>query len=427
MLLQCPGCHKRLSLDDKNDGKLVKCPACGQQFRAGAPATRVPQAQPAAAVKPRPAPPPQDDPGFDVVDDDYEVVDEAPAEAPPPPRPKPTPAKKENAETLKNAISPTKKLTIKETVAEEEADEEPPPEDDDEERPRKKKKKKKKKREPEKAGAWIPWAVGFGCLFLLVGGIAMAAIMAGMGTYVLFVAVWLSISIPVSTVILIVSMILSSAIAGGIEFGEIQVVIPKAMALLLIVNLVAMVPFGGWLLTFPVWVLGLMFLFRLDIWEARFLFVVNWLLNAGAKFVIIILVVALIGSSIGGGGGSGLRRSGNDKGQDAEAAYYLGENAAELRAWLDKDEKRIIFGRSREQSVKIATDLYDWGGKKVWAADPFERGGASFTKSVIVELPREKAARVKIIDYHNEIARQLDDVTIIDEGQRYVVIDFEMK
>jgi hypothetical protein len=425
MILQCPGCHKRLSLDDRNDGKMVKCPACGQQFRAGAPATRLPQPTGAEKVRPAPPPPPpKDDPGFDVVDEDYEVVNEGPAAPAPPPKPA---KKKASSETLKSAIAPTKTQKLS-TPDEDEPGDEPPPEDpaDDEWQPKKKKKKKKKKREPEGAGAWIPYAVGLGCLLLLVVGVALAGVLAGEGGLVLFITIYLVISIPISTVILVISMVLSSAIAGGIEFGEIQVVIPKAMGLLIVVNLVSMIPFMGWVLTFPVWVFGLMFLFHLDIWEARFLFFINWLLNSVSKWFVFGLVLMLLGTAIN----SGMRSAGTHKGQDDEAADLFSDGAPEeMGRWLEKNEKRTIYSRSREESQKITRDLYAWGAKKVWAGNPVEnnRSGIPSTKKVIVGLPADKANRKKIIDYHNQIAEKLNDVPIDDVGQDYVIIDYEAK
>jgi hypothetical protein len=75
-------------------------------------------------------------------------------------------------------------------------------------------------------------------------------------------------------------MIISSSIGGGIEFGEVHIVIPKALGLIFIVNLVSLIPFVGWFIALLVWVGGLMSLFNLEIWEARILIVVNWGLNS---------------------------------------------------------------------------------------------------------------------------------------------------
>ena len=81
-----------------------------------------------------------------------------------------------------------------------------------------------------------------------------------------------------SFAILVISMILTSAFMGGVEFGAVHVVLLKAIPVFVAVNLVALLPYG-FFLTLPVWWAGLMIVFRLDFWEARTLVVVNWVLN----------------------------------------------------------------------------------------------------------------------------------------------------
>ena len=195
-----------------------------------------------------------------------------------------------------------------------------------------------------------------------------------------------------------------------------------------------LIPLVGWALAIPTWWFGLMFLFGLDSWECRFLIFINWLLNSIARWVIVAIVLVVLfnigGKEIADGAlGGGPRFSGNEKGQDGEAARLFADGTKELRSWLEKDEKRVIYARPRELSMKITNDLYDWGARKVWAGDPVEntRSGIPFTKKVIVDLPKDPAARKKIIDYHNEVANQMNDFPIEDEGQRYVVIDYEPK
>jgi hypothetical protein len=94
--------------------------------------------------------------------------------------------------------------------------------------------------------------------------------------------------LPVSTAILILSMFISSAAGGGIDFGDARIVIPKAAALLFVINTINLSPCGpmGAALTFPIWLFGLMSLFKLDLWETRMLFLVNWILNFVARWVI---------------------------------------------------------------------------------------------------------------------------------------------
>jgi hypothetical protein len=89
-----------------------------------------------------------------------------------------------------------------------------------------------------------------------------------------------------SVVILIVSMFIASAVAGGIDFGSVSGVLLKAIPLLLVVTGLSFVPYGNWI-AIPVWWFGLMALFHLDFWEVRILVVVNWLLNLLAHVALI--------------------------------------------------------------------------------------------------------------------------------------------
>ena len=94
-----------------------------------------------------------------------------------------------------------------------------------------------------------------------------------------------------STIILIGSMFISSAIVGGMEFGEPHIVIPKAIGLLFVVNAVSLMGCVGWVLSIPVWVIGCMIVFRLELWEARVLVGVNIVLNLLARLLVIALVI----------------------------------------------------------------------------------------------------------------------------------------
>jgi hypothetical protein len=47
----------------------------------------------------------------------------------------------------------------------------------------------------------------------------------------------------ISVVILIISMLITSALGGGVEFGELHIVLAKAIPLLLVIALLEFVPF----------------------------------------------------------------------------------------------------------------------------------------------------------------------------------------
>jgi hypothetical protein len=110
------------------------------------------------------------------------------------------------------------------------------------------------------------------------------------------ISVWVLIDVPFSAVVLIGSMFLSSFIAGGIEFGDARIVIPKALVLLTIISPFYLLPFGNWL-ALPIWMGALMYLFKLDLWECQLLVAVNWALNWLAAFLLIGVLSAALGAA----------------------------------------------------------------------------------------------------------------------------------
>jgi hypothetical protein len=87
-----------------------------------------------------------------------------------------------------------------------------------------------------------------------------------------------AIMLVISVVILILSMIITSSLGGGVDFGEVHIVLAKAIPLLILISLVELAPYGVFI-AIPIWWIGLMLLFRLDFWEVRTLVFVNWALN----------------------------------------------------------------------------------------------------------------------------------------------------
>src|ERR1700738_5253185 len=95
-------------------------------------------------------------------------------------------------------------------------------------------------------------------------------------------ATYLFVMMPISTVIFFGAMYLSSIWFEAIEIGEIHVAFFKAFILVFCVNVTSLIPFG-FFLTLSVWLTGLFVLFRVDLWEARVLIMMNWILNAVVK------------------------------------------------------------------------------------------------------------------------------------------------
>jgi hypothetical protein len=251
LIIVCPSCGSKLKVPDNFAGRRAKCSKCGNPISI--PATGEPE------VAARPAP---------------KVV---PAPQPVNPKPK---ERYELGPQEEYGPEPQKPEAV-ETAA-------------DENRPKRRKKKKQLKTRPSQGiPTWLWWASG--CLsFLLATLVAVViAVRAGFTAEVIFFGVYLAVMLPCSTVILIISMIISSHLSGGIDFGEVHVVIPKALALLFVTTLISMIPYAGLVLTFPVWLLGLMYLFRLDFWEGFFLVSINWLLNLIAKVFLVAIVIGI--------------------------------------------------------------------------------------------------------------------------------------
>ncbi len=151
------------------------------------------------------------------------------------------------------------------------------------------KKKKKKKKLPGKSETSLPmwmWiAGGLGALVTTAGLVAGVYLLMRMNTPDGQAIDWgnklllFAINIPITLVILIIGMFLSSALGGGINFGEAKTAIIGAIFLIVIVNLVYMIPVAGPYLTLLVWLVGFMTIFGLDPWEARFLFFIVWVMH----------------------------------------------------------------------------------------------------------------------------------------------------
>lgn len=246
--VECRECGRQINAPDKLAGRKAKCPQCQTILT-------IPAAEPVDAIAPAP-----------------------------------------KAGTLpkRRAAEPEARITSKPQPRDE-------PEPDEEvvveraaKKPKRKKKRRPERRLSEKQGMppWALWLIIVGTFILLAGSIAIGAAFKGHAHEVLIYSVILAVMVPLSTVILIISMFISSWLGGGIDFGDARVVIPKAVGLLLLVNMIGLLPMGSYL-ALPFWLFGLMFLFNLDLWETRILMVVNWALNFGARMLVFLIIFAI--------------------------------------------------------------------------------------------------------------------------------------
>jgi hypothetical protein len=86
--------------------------------------------------------------------------------------------------------------------------------------------------------------------------------------------------------ILLVAMVITSKLGGGIDFGNVGMVILKSLPVLAIAHALWMIPFG-FVLALIAMMIGFMIVFRMDLWEARMLVVVNWALNFGLRLALV--------------------------------------------------------------------------------------------------------------------------------------------
>jgi hypothetical protein len=248
--VECKSCGKRLKLPEGKAITKVRCPGCSEVIsvtKTGITA-KPPAPLPKEIEKPRPGP-------------DAEAIT---ADAP----------KAKKARPRKDD----------ERIREDRADDEP--------RPRKKRRRRRREEKPaSEIPLWV-WGALAGVVLLFAGIISAVFIHSGHGLQLLAFAIGMAIILPVSVVILVISMFLASAMLGGVDFGQAHVAIPKAGALLFAVNVLLMIPLVGWLLALPVWWLGLMGLFGLDFVETRTLVAINWSLNALFKYFVLAAILS---------------------------------------------------------------------------------------------------------------------------------------
>jgi hypothetical protein len=265
--ISCQSCSASLKVRDEFLGRKGKCPKCGQIIALSPP----------TAAEPAPA---EDDDEVRVVRKGRKIPrrdrSDAGAERP--------------ADREEDAIRVVRRGPV---VAKEEE-----PDDEEEPRPRRKRKRRKRRPAPSLSDerrdlSWL-WMVAAGVAYvLLFAGLGSMAV-AGHMALAVIIGITIAILLPISLVILIASMFISSALGGGINFGLAHLAVAKAALLLLIVTLVSLIPFAGLLLTFPIWLFGLMIMFDLDIWEARFVIFINWMLNTIVKWCLLGLLLTAI-------------------------------------------------------------------------------------------------------------------------------------
>ncbi|MCS6977883.1 MAG: hypothetical protein NZM31_12875 [Gemmatales bacterium] len=102
---------------------------------------------------------------------------------------------------------------------------------------------------------------------------------------------WTSLLLfPLSILTLLFSMVIADRWVGGIDFGPILWILPRAVALCALVTAVNFLSWGV-ILSAPVWYFGLMGLFHLSFREAAVLTNINWPVMVVWKVLLAILII----------------------------------------------------------------------------------------------------------------------------------------
>ncbi len=122
---------------------------------------------------------------------------------------------------------------------------------------------------------------------------------------------------------------------------------------------------------------------------------------------------------------------------DAQAAEMLAtkDEVAEARAWLADETKHKLWKVDRPTVVKLVDDLYAAGAASVDAAGIISEGDVQIAALFVVTLPREAAARAKVVEAHNAFWKDflkdaeeddLKDYQTRDAGQKHLVVNFDL-
>ena len=295
---QCSSCRSTLQVPDNLAGRKVRCPKC----RGVADVIPYPAGSPAAAV---PAPVAAEDKGsprFRADQDEVRVRARKPAPVPEPEvedaeEVEERPARPIRSGSRRQEAISTRPLRRNEPTDVEDEEEKAAREAS---RPRR---FKRRRRRPQRSSSgsgrawfWVRWVVAAGIYIVIGSGIAIHMVATGHVEELIFDAISWAVMMPISLFLFFISMFIGSAIAGGIDFGDVRTAIPKAIFLLAPIN--AFYALFQWYIGFfaaaPFWIFGLMFLFELDIWESWFMVVINWFLNVGANVLTVLIVIAML-------------------------------------------------------------------------------------------------------------------------------------
>lgn len=95
-----------------------------------------------------------------------------------------------------------------------------------------------------------------------------------------------------------------------------------------------------------------------------------------------------------------------------------GTTKAEAREWM-KQPKHVFFKADPKQVGQFVEDFYSAGATQVLIADIEEHDGVQYGESLLVVLPKDKAARTKVFEVGARADTAFEDDPVSDQGQKY--------
>ena len=96
-----------------------------------------------------------------------------------------------------------------------------------------------------------------------------------------------------------------------------------------------------------------------------------------------------------------------------------GTTKAEAREWM-KQPKHVFFKADPKQVAQFVEDFYQAGAEQVLIADIEEHDGVQYGESLLVVLPKDKAARAKLFLVESRADTAFEDDPVTDQGQKYL-------
>ena len=105
-----------------------------------------------------------------------------------------------------------------------------------------------------------------------------------------------------------------------------------------------------------------------------------------------------------------------DKDGDEELAQ---PNKAEARQWL-RAPSHAVFKGDKQAIMKFVDEFYAAGAVTVYVTGIETLGGTEVTETMLLVLPKDTAARAKVIEVANRFAETIQNDPDKDVGQKYL-------